>query len=57
MINKNDLDLISQIVTSMDELSLKISEAYEKKDAEAFESIKRELLEFQKRLAQELQGG
>ena len=56
MINRADLDVILQILESMDEISQKIEEAYNNKDAKTLEIGKREVIEFQRKLSREIKG-
>lgn len=48
------LNTLSQIVSSMEEAVIKLERAYENKNAEGLEHAKRIILEFQKRLSEEL---
>tara|TARA_Y100000310_G_C20316337_1_gene638614 strand:+ start:445 stop:633 length:189 start_codon:yes stop_codon:yes gene_type:complete len=54
MINRTNFNVVSQIVEGMSELSMRINEAYKNQDIKTLELTKRELIEFQKRLSQEL---
>ena len=54
MIKKEQLDLIFQIMSSMEDGTIKLEEAYNRKNAGEFEYAKKEILEFQKRLSLEL---
>lgn len=54
MINRVDLNLIAQILDSMDDISAKLDEACKNQKSGDVELAKKELLGFQKKLAQEL---
>jgi len=54
MINRIDLDLILQIIETMDEASQKMEKAYNDKDTKTLEIAKREVVEFQKKLSREI---
>lgn len=51
---KNRLYLLAQIVSVMEEAIVKLEESYNNKNAEELEKAKNTILEFQKRLAEEL---
>ncbi len=48
------IDTISQIINSLEHSVLRLEKASEKKDKEEFESSKRNIIELQKKLSQEL---
>ena len=54
MINRVDLNLIAQVLDSMDDISIKLDEACKNQESGNVELAKRELLGFQKKLVQEL---
>lgn len=51
---KDRLYLLAQIVSVMEEAVVKLEKAYNNKNAEELEKAKNTILEFQKRLAEEL---
>jgi hypothetical protein len=51
---KEDVTLIAQLVYSMEEAVKKMERAFVKKDFEALESSKREVLDFQRKIDSEL---
>ncbi len=57
MIDKLQLALLAQIVTSMEEAIVKLEKAHENKDTENFDKAKIALLEFQERLDKEIAEG
>ena len=54
MIDSAHIDLISQIINSMYDATLKLEDSFRNKNAEAFENSKRIILEFQNKLSSEL---
>lgn len=46
----NDLVFVNQLVTSLEEAQVKLEEAYEKKDYETFEKIKKFMKEIQQKI-------
>ncbi len=54
MIERAQIDLIFQIISSLEEAIVKLEEAYNRKDAGEFEYAKKEILEFQRKLSSEL---
>ena len=54
MINKQQLYLLSQIASSMEELVARLETAYNNKNEEEFEQYKKLILEFHKKLSVEL---
>lgn len=48
--NKNDAMLLAQIVRTMNDLARKFEEAYNSKDMEKFEAIKKEMIGLQKKI-------
>ncbi len=51
---KETLYLIAQIISAIEATVIKLEEAYENRNAKDFEKCKRTILEFQKKLDQEL---
>ena len=47
-----DLNLVAQLIESMDLASKELEKALEKKDAERFKKVKIELLKFQKEISE-----
>ena len=54
MINEEHLSIISQLISGMEDDVVKLEESYKKEDLWMFESAKKEILDFQKRLDEEL---
>jgi len=54
MIDKLQLALLAQIIMSMEEAFIKLEEAHKEKNAEDFDKAKIAILEFQRRLDQEI---
>ena len=48
--DRTDAILVAQIIKTMYTLAKKLEEAYEKKDFERFEALKKELLTLQRRI-------
>ena len=55
MINQSQLDVIGQIIDSIEEATKKLEEAQEKRNSIDFERAKKSILEFQKQLNKELE--
>lgn len=51
---KEDIPVLSQLVKTLEEIELKLKEAYDKKDAESFNSSKKLMLEIQKQISKVL---
>ena len=46
-----DLNLIAQLIESMDLATMELEQALEKKDAERFKEVKSEILKFQRQIS------
>ena len=55
MINQSQLDVIGQIIDSIEEATKKLEEAQEKRNSINFERAKKSILEFQNQLNEELE--
>ena len=51
---KEDLAIFSQLVKTLEEMELKLEEAYNKKDSEGFNNSKRLMLKIQKQISMAL---
>lgn len=54
MLEKEKVDSILQIINSMEDAVKKLKEAYGEKDVGSFENSKKAILEFQRKLSEEL---
>jgi hypothetical protein len=52
MVNVQNIYLLAQLINSEEELVRRLEQSYNKKDAETFQSVKNELLNTQKKIAQ-----
>lgn len=52
MVNTQNIYLLAQLINSEEELVNKLEQSYNRKDTEAFQSVKNELLNIQKKIAQ-----
>ena len=48
---KEDISVLSQLVRTLEEMGLKFEEAYDKKDFEKFNNLKKLMLKIQKQIA------
>lgn len=51
MIKKEELSFLSQLISSFEEASVKLEEAYEERNHENFNKIKKFMMEIQKRIS------
>tara|TARA_Y100000310_G_C20193696_1_gene583658 strand:- start:341 stop:514 length:174 start_codon:yes stop_codon:yes gene_type:complete len=54
MIDKDQLNLIFQIIGGIEDLSMRLEDATQRQDRETFEKAKKEIIQLQSRLAGEL---
>jgi len=50
--NQEDVKFLNQLINSLEESELKLEEAYDKKDYEAFNRIKKMMLQIQKKISE-----
>ena len=51
---KENIPVLSQLVKTIEEIELKLEEAYDKKDSESFNNSKKLMLKIQKQISHEL---
>lgn len=54
MLDKNRLNLISQLLAGMEEAVEKLEASHKEKNTEEFERAKKEIIEFQRKLTKEI---
>ena len=51
---KEDIPVLSQLVKTLEEIELKLEEAYDKKDSDSFNNLKKLMLKIQKQISRVL---